>query len=47
MCVNGLNVAHRGILLSIKLKMENLIYNEDCKGGLFVGFVVNGLHKVH
>ena len=38
-------------MLSIELKMENLIYNEDCKEGLLVGVfywvVVNGLYNVY
>ena len=38
-------------MLSIELKMENLVHNEDCKCGLLVGvfhwFIVNGLYKVY
>ena len=50
-CINNLNVAHWGIMLSIELKMKNLIYGKDCNGGLLIGFfikfVVNGLYKVY
>ena len=38
-------------MLSIELKLENLIYNEDYKWeyllGFFIGFVVNSLYKVY